>query len=245
MGESRGRLSLSSSSSDDSRISDLDEDPNLVINNSKSRSSPGELPGRSLKNNSRTIGSGTKSLSITEKIKSTHKKKYLSSDADSDFKSAKTARMATTPTVLPITSKKERPGHGSTPMVATPTPTHTPSTTAGHGADSNSRPSTSVVKIALKRKQTTQDNNLEKLQQKPKKPKVDSEEKENKNNTTTSSKTTGTGGLEPGTSTVATPVSTTPTSSTSLKQMSWPEQLARHKAARSTPTATGSFYKQH
>merc|ERR1712083_581254 len=54
--ESRGRLSLSSSSSDDSRISDLDEDPNLVINNSKSRSSPGELPpGRSLKNNSRTI----------------------------------------------------------------------------------------------------------------------------------------------------------------------------------------------
>merc|ERR1712008_491509 len=58
--ESRGRLSLSSSSSDDSRISDLDEDPNLVINNSKSRSSPGELPGRSLKNNSRTIGSGTK-----------------------------------------------------------------------------------------------------------------------------------------------------------------------------------------
>ena len=104
--------------------------------------------------------------------------------------------------------------------------------TSGHGADSNSRPSTSVVKIALKRKQTTQDNNLEKLQQKPKKPKVDSEEKENKNNTTTSSKTTGTGGLEPGTSSVATPVSTTPTSSTSLKQMSWPEQLARHKAAR-------------
>ena len=140
--------------------------------------------------------------------------------------------MATTPTVLPATSKKERPGHGSTPMVATPTTTPTPSTTSGHGADSNSRPSTSVVKIALKRKQTTQDNNLEKLQQKPKKPKVDSEEKENKNNTTTSSKTTGTGGLEPGTSTVATPVSTTPTSSTSLKQMSWPEQLARHKAAR-------------
>merc|ERR1712051_615786 len=258
--ESRGRLSLSSSSSDDSRISDLDEDPDLVINNSKSRSSPGELPGRSLKNNSRTIGSGTKSLSITEKIKSTNKKKDLSSDADSDFKSAKTARMATTPTVLPITSKKERPGHGSTPMVATPgsgpkpevgsnrkwTPTGSGSKpevdpqTIGHGADSNSRPSTSVVKIALKRKQTTQDNNLEKLQQKPKKPKVDSEEKENKNNTTTSSKTTGTGGLEAGTSTVATPVSTTPTSSTSLKQMSWPEQLARHKAARSTPTATGS-----
>merc|ERR1712051_194642 len=118
--ESRGRLSLSSSSSDDSRISDLDEDPNLVINNSKSRSSPGELPGRSLKNNSRTIGSGTKNLSITEKIKSTNKKKDLSSDADSDFKSAKTARMATTPTVLPNTSKKERPGHGSTPTVATP-----------------------------------------------------------------------------------------------------------------------------
>merc|ERR1712008_604307 len=40
--------------------------------------------------------------------------------------------------------------------------------------------------------------------------------------------------------TVATPVSTTPTSSTSLKQMSWPEQLARHKAARSTPAATAS-----
>ena len=81
-------LFTSSSSSDDSRISDLDEDPNLVINNSKSRSSPGEqLPGRSLKNNSRTIGSGTKSLSITEKIKSTNKKKDLSSDADSDFKS--------------------------------------------------------------------------------------------------------------------------------------------------------------
>merc|ERR1711971_377873 len=120
--ESRGRLSLSSSSSDDSRISDLDEDPNLVTNNSKSRSSPGELPGRSLKNNSRTIGSGTKSLPITEKIKSTNKKKDLSSDADSDFKSAKTARMATTPTVLPNTSKKERPGHGSTPTVATPTP---------------------------------------------------------------------------------------------------------------------------
>merc|ERR1712051_982909 len=90
--ESRGRLSLSSSSSDDSRISDLDEDSNLVINNSKSRSSPGEQPpGRSLKNNSRTIGSGTKSLSITEKIKSTNKKKDLSSDADSDFKSVKTA----------------------------------------------------------------------------------------------------------------------------------------------------------
>ena len=83
-------LLTSSSSSDDSRISDLDEDPNLVINNSKSRSSPGELPpGRSLKNNSRTIGSGTKSLSITEKIKSTNKKKDLSSDADSDFKSGK------------------------------------------------------------------------------------------------------------------------------------------------------------
>ena len=138
--------------------------------------------------------------------------------------------MATTPTVVPITSKKERPGHGLTPTVAPPTPT--PSTTSGHDGDSNSRPSTSVVKIALKRKQTAQDSNLEKLQQKPKKPKVDSEEKENKNNTTTSSKTTGTGGLEPGTSTVATPVSTTPTSSTSLKQMSWPEQLARHKAAR-------------
>ena len=51
--------------------------------------------------------------------------------------------MATTPTVVPITSKKERPGHGLTPTVATPTP----STTSGHGADSNSRPSTSVVKI--------------------------------------------------------------------------------------------------
>ena len=86
-------LFTSSSSSDDSRISDLDEDPNLVINNSKSRSSPGELPGRSLKNNSRTIGSGTKSLSITEKIKSTNKKKDLSSDADSDFKSGNYYRL--------------------------------------------------------------------------------------------------------------------------------------------------------
>merc|ERR1712083_1275855 len=53
--ESRGRLSLSSSSSDDSRISDLDDDPNL----------------------DRTSGS-----TITSKIKS--KKQELSSD-DSDF----------------------------------------------------------------------------------------------------------------------------------------------------------------
>ena len=78
---------MSSSSSDDSRISDLDEDPNLVINNSKLRGSPSDFAGRSLKNPSRpVVGSGPKSVPILEKIKTTSKKQDLSSDQDSDFK---------------------------------------------------------------------------------------------------------------------------------------------------------------
>ena len=171
--ESRGRLSLSSSSSDDSRISDLDDDPNL----------------------DRTSGS-----TITSKIKS--KKQEISSD-DSDFQ------------IQPVVSEKKRPTGGGQkeinfPSVATSTTSRGCVTSRDEVAsDSNSsRPSTSVVKIPLKRKQTTLDGSLEKLQ-KPKKQKVD-EEKENKN-----------------TSPVA---AVTPT--TSLKQLSWPEQLARNKAAR-------------
>merc|ERR1712062_208886 len=106
--ESRGRLSLSSSSSDDSRISDLDDDPNL------------DRP------------SGT---TLTSKIKS--KKQEVSSD-DSDFQ------------VQAIVSEKKRPGQQEInfPSLAT-------STASAMASDLNSRPSTSVVKIPLKRKQTT------------------------------------------------------------------------------------------
>merc|ERR1711902_42820 len=138
--ESRGRLSLSSSSSDDSRISDLDDDPNL----------------------DRTSGS-----TITSKIKS--KKQEISSD-DSDFQ------------IQPVVSEKKRPTGGGQKEINFPSVATSTTTTTSRGcvtsrdevaSDSNSsRPSTSVVKIPLKRKQTTLDSSLEKLQ-KPKKQKVD------------------------------------------------------------------------
>merc|ERR1712173_105082 len=96
-----------------------------------------------------------------------------SSDADSDFKTRKaTSGTPSSTTATPSTaasSGRESNFKPATPIVAAA------ATSMGHGGNSgsgdlNPRPSTSVVKIALKRKtQTTLDSSLEKLQ-KPKKP---------------------------------------------------------------------------
>lgn len=173
--ESRGRLSLSSSSSDDSRISDLEDDPNLVKSKQNNVKSPTVLPSCGSKTGLQMEKSKTTTSAISKKLVKS------SSDADSDFKTRKATSGTPTPTTA-APSGRESNFKPATPIVAAATTT---SSSMGHGGSSgsgdlNPRPSTSVVKIALKRKtQTTLDSSLEKLQ-KPKKPKVDSlEEKEN------------------------------------------------------------------
>merc|ERR1712223_771013 len=233
--ESRGRLSLSSSSSDDSRISDPEEDVNKskqnIVNKVNNVRSPTVLPSG---------GGGPKTGLQVENIKTSTSdisKKLVksSSDVDSDFKTKKapTSETPTPTTVIPrerdINCKPATP-----PIVASSTPAMGHGGSSSSGQDLNPRPSTSVVKIALKRKtQSTLDSSLEKLE-KPKKPKIDSlEEKEN------TKVAPGRGNnVKPTTPTSTVTSSVTTLTTPSLKPMSWPEQLARNKAARSTMPST-------
>merc|ERR1712223_50808 len=234
--ESRGRLSLSSSSSDDSRISDPEEDINKskqnIVNKVNNVRSPTVLPSG---------GGGPKTGLEVEKIIKTStsdiSKKLVksSSDVDSDFKTKKAPTSETpTPTTVIPSEREINCKPATPPIVASSTPAMGHGGSSGSGQDLNPRPSTSVVKIALKRKtQSTLDSSLEKLE-KPKKPKIDSlEEKENPK------VAPGRGNnVKPATPTSTVTSSVTPLTTPSLKPMSWPEQLARNKAARSTMPST-------
>merc|ERR1712223_1364568 len=233
--ESRGRLSLSSSSSDDRRISDPEEDVNKskqnIVNKVNNVRSPTVLPS----------GGGGPKLGCKWKISKhqlpTSVKKLVksSSDVDSDFKTKKAPTSETpTPTTVIPSEREINCKPATPPIVASSTPAMGHGGSSSSGQDLNPRPSTSVVKIALKRKtQSTLDSSLEKLE-KPKKPKIDSlEEKEN------TKVAPGRGNnVNPATPTSTVTSSVTTLTTPSLKPMSWPEQLARNKAARSTMPST-------